>query len=119
MGTRAFEWKPLALVGEASYSLYLLHQYVGVTLIALVGSVVGAAPNHWSAFSVPLVAAVMILFSLSVYRHWEVPAKRKLLDLGRPLLNGLRNLSLSAPARMSRSEEHTSELQSPDHLVCR
>ena len=96
---RAFEWKPLALVGEASYSLYLLHQYVGVTLIALVGSVVGAAPNHWSAFSVPLVAAVMILFSLSVYRHWEVPAKRKLLDLGRPLLNGLRNLPLSAPAR--------------------
>src|SRR5258708_19281093 len=27
--------------------------------------------------------------------------------------------SLVAPARVSRSEEHTSELQSPDHLVCR
>src|SRR5258708_16403656 len=25
----------------------------------------------------------------------------------------------SAPLRCSRSEEHTSELQSPDHLVCR
>src|SRR5947208_5999328 len=26
---------------------------------------------------------------------------------------------LSPPARQCRSEEHTSELQSPDHLVCR
>src|SRR5258708_25799470 len=25
----------------------------------------------------------------------------------------------TAPSRRSRSEEHTSELQSPDHLVCR
>jgi len=93
---RAFEWKPLASVGEASYSLYLLHQNVGVTLIALVGSLVGANSKNWSAFVVPLVTTAMILFSLFVYRHWEVPAKRKMLDLGRPLLNRLRNVSWRA-----------------------
>lgn len=87
---RAFAWKPLALVGEASYSLYLLHENLGVTLIALVGSFVDAQPKQWSVLAVPLVAAVMILSSLFVYRHWEIPAKRKLLDLGRPLLNRLR-----------------------------
>src|SRR5258708_18489221 len=27
--------------------------------------------------------------------------------------------SIGAPTRLPRSEEHTSELQSPDHLVCR
>jgi len=90
---RAFEWKPLALIGEASYSLYLLHQNVGVTLIALFGGLAGTNASPWSALSVPLVAVVMILFSLFIYRHWEVPAKRKLLDLGRPLLNRLGSVS--------------------------
>ena len=67
-----------------------------VTLIALVGSLVGANSKNWSAFVVPLVTTAMILFSLFVYRHWEVPAKRKMLDLGRPLLNRLRNVSWRA-----------------------
>src|SRR5947208_6359934 len=32
---------------------------------------------------------------------------------------GSRPHSLDPPPRQGRSEEHTSELQSPDHLVCR
>src|SRR5438552_12377494 len=36
------------------------------------------------------------------------------LDYGMPLLNGI-----GAAREIMRSEEHTSELQSPDHLVCR
>src|SRR5207244_9180025 len=32
---------------------------------------------------------------------------------------GLRPMWKSAPSGPARSEEHTSELQSPDHLVCR
>jgi peptidoglycan/LPS O-acetylase OafA/YrhL len=88
---RAFEWKPLALVGESSYSLYLIHQSVGVSLIAQVWSLVGMSPSNWSALLAPFVAAVMTLFSLLIYRYWEVPAKRKLLDLGQPLLTRLRN----------------------------
>ncbi len=88
---RAFEWKPLALVGESSYSLYLIHQNVGVILIAQVWSLVGMSPSNWSALLAPFAAAVMTLFSLLIYRYWEVPAKRRLLDLGWPLLARLRS----------------------------
>ena len=90
---RAFEWKPLALIGEASYSLYLLHQNVGVTLIALLGSLIGGNSNQGSALVVPIVAIAMMLLSLFIYRHWELPAKRKLLELGRPALDFLRAVS--------------------------
>ena len=90
---RGFAWKPLARIGESSYSLYLLHQYVGVTLIAQLWSLIGTAPSNWSALLAPFVAAVMILFSLLVYQYWEVPAKQKLLNLGRPLLARIRSRS--------------------------
>src|SRR5207244_12598257 len=47
------------------------------------------------------------------------PDPRPLLDPDRRRdLLGL-ELRLSSGARAHRSEEHTSELQSPDHLVCR
>src|SRR5258708_29303873 len=39
-------------------------------------------------------------------------------QLGRWRHRGFRQLQSAAP-RSDRSEEHTSELQSPDHLVCR
>src|SRR5258708_13909777 len=43
-----------------------------------------------------------------------------LLDLGLPRRDGLSLLrELRAKGNEVRSEEHTSELQSPDHLVCR
>src|SRR5207244_12261245 len=34
-------------------------------------------------------------------------------------VNAAKQRALAAAARQERSEEHTSELQSPDHLVCR
>lgn len=84
---RAFEWKPFGSAGEASYSLYLLHQNVGVTLIAVFGGVLGPP---WSALAVPVVATAMVLFSLLIYRKWELPAKRKVLELGRPVAHHIR-----------------------------
>src|SRR5258708_28690403 len=48
-----------------------------------------------------------------------------LLDQCVAVVNGVKNFahsdrSCSVPAKfLTRSEEHTSELQSPDHLVCR
>src|SRR5258708_16774105 len=35
------------------------------------------------------------------------------------LVGGLRDAVEGKPSKLTRSEEHTSELQSPDHLVCR
>jgi len=84
---RVFEWTPFGSTGEASYSLYLLHQNVGVTLIAVLG---GALGPHWSVLAVPVVATIMVLFSLQIYRKWELPAKRKVLELGRPVADRAR-----------------------------
>src|SRR5947208_12386088 len=36
-----------------------------------------------------------------------------------PIVRGRESIRIEATEKMSRSEEHTSELQSPDHLVCR
>src|SRR5690348_14282480 len=44
-------------------------------------------------------------------------------ELGRPVRKGSKGIQILAPMviwqKVSRSEEHTSELQSPVHLVCR
>ena len=95
---RVFEWKPLGSSGEASYSLYLLHQNVGVTLIAVLGGVFGA---HWSVLAVPVVATIMVLLSLQIYRRWELPAKRKMLELGRPVTDHIRQGAAASRAALA------------------
>src|SRR5258708_21107740 len=47
----------------------------------------------------------------------RAPAPRPSRGSGAAGIHGL--CVLIAPSREARSEEHTSELQSPDHLVCR
>src|SRR5258708_8234216 len=50
----------------------------------------------------------------------SITASFKVAELqnSRPIL-GLKAMIFSISAKKKRSEEHTSELQSPDHLVCR
>lgn len=67
-------WKPLAALGQASYSLYLLHQYAGVTLIVWLASALGLEGR--AALPVALaVAAGMAGIALALYRVWEIPAR--------------------------------------------
>ena len=81
-----FSYKPVTLVGAASYSLYLLHQNLGVTLIATIGSALSPNPGAWSAIIAVCVAIALIALSVLVYQCWEMPAKRILLALGRRAL---------------------------------
>jgi peptidoglycan/LPS O-acetylase OafA/YrhL len=70
--------KPFAAIGEASYSLYLLHNVIGVTLLAVIFRNLG--PNVTVGIaSATVIALAMIGISLVVYRVWEVPGKRLLL----------------------------------------
>src|SRR5258708_28178641 len=58
-------------------------------------------------------------------KHWELypfPSKdvpRRKLEQLRRLLRNCSSLRRGTSFEGKRSEEHTSELQSPDHLVCR
>src|SRR5258708_28330056 len=54
----------------------------------------------------------------TLFRSWHIrPVPRSACLRGSP--TGQPAQSRSESGRASRSEEHTSELQSPDHLVCR
>jgi peptidoglycan/LPS O-acetylase OafA/YrhL len=83
---RPFSYKPVTLVGAASYSLYLLHQNLGVTLIATIGDTLPSSAGGWSAFVAVGVGFALVAASVLIYRYWEMPAKRILLALGRGAL---------------------------------
>ncbi len=83
---RPFTYKPVTLVGAASYSLYLLHQNLGVTLIATIGGALSPNPGAWSAFIAVGVGIALIAVSALIYQCWEMPARRILLALGRGAL---------------------------------
>jgi peptidoglycan/LPS O-acetylase OafA/YrhL len=72
---RPFGWRPLAKLGEASYSLYLIHSVVGIVLIELLSKVI-----PWP-LAILLVTAAMIALSLALFRWVEGPGKRLILRL--------------------------------------
>ncbi|MDY0331534.1 MAG: acyltransferase [Thiomonas sp.] len=79
-------YPPLAAIGVASYSLYLLHQYIGVAILDMMRNVFGpGAPLFGVSFLtvlfVPVLMGSLILLSLAIYRYWEAPAKDFLLGL--------------------------------------
>ncbi len=73
---RLFGSAPITAIGEASYSLYLLHQFLGVSLIAYLATGHGA----WTVIYALLVMATMVAVALAVYRLWELPAKERMLS---------------------------------------
>lgn len=74
-------YRPLAAIGVASYSLYLLHQSIGVAILDLLQLATGGTEHIVYALAVPVLASAFILASLVIYRYWEAPAKTFLLSL--------------------------------------
>ena len=75
----------LTSIGAASYSLYLLHEYIGITAIGALADGFGMA----GAASIPLafvVAVALVLASIAIYRFYENPARRVLTRWGSRLL---------------------------------
>src|ERR1039457_7331060 len=56
---------------------------------------------------------------LNPKRNPMIPLEQKLLDLNLTVMSHHLETTLSEAAGKNRSEEHTSELQSPCNLVCR
>lgn len=77
---RWFASGPVAAVGMASYSLYLLHQEIGVALLQWISRAGWLQRSPWLGLLLAgALAAVMVGASLAIYRFWEVPAKDLLL----------------------------------------
>jgi peptidoglycan/LPS O-acetylase OafA/YrhL len=91
---RPFGWRPLARLGEASYSLYLIHSVVGIVLIQQLSKVM-----PWPIALIAVVA-LMIALAFALFRWVETPGKRLILALtARPLaLPRLRFPQTDAPA---------------------
>ena len=78
----------LAGIGEASYSLYLLHQEIGVAVLQLLDRSPFFLAHRWAGAGVAVALALgMACLAWSIYRYWEAPAKSWLLRLPRsPLI---------------------------------
>ncbi len=72
----AFAWRPLVVLGEASYSLYILHIPVYLWLSSAWRRVLPGVPQELAFFLVYLVA--LIPLSLLTYAVLERPAQRLL-----------------------------------------
>jgi peptidoglycan/LPS O-acetylase OafA/YrhL len=70
--------KRITAVGAASYSLYLLHQNLGVAFMAWVSD----SLHFRGPYSIVLALAAAMLVTLSamaIYRYWETPLNRVLV----------------------------------------
>jgi peptidoglycan/LPS O-acetylase OafA/YrhL len=72
----------LTAVGAASYSLYLLHQRIGVTLIAAISDLMGITGSPWSISVAVLVAVLLAFAAIACYRYYEVPTRRAVMGVG-------------------------------------
>ncbi len=72
---RILEARWLTAVGAASYSLYLLHQQIGVTATAAIARALGWTGARSLVIPV-VVAAALVLASIALYRYVEVPTRR-------------------------------------------
>jgi peptidoglycan/LPS O-acetylase OafA/YrhL len=75
----------LVRVGAASYTLYLLHQNIGVTTIAALAATLGLT-GRWSIGVAIFIALGLAIASIAIYDNYEVPARRYVTRWGRQLL---------------------------------
>lgn len=65
-----FASRPMVTLGQASYSLYLIHQNIGV---AIMRACIGLGVSYFVVL--PLTVGLMLAMALLLFRYVEVPAK--------------------------------------------
>ncbi len=73
LGVRALSWRPLVLLGEASYSLYIVHMPLWMWYSSAGRRLLGGAHP---ALDFPLYLALCLASSLLLYKTLELPARR-------------------------------------------
>lgn len=89
--------RTLTTIGAASYSLYLLHEYIGITVIAALAKELGLSGTRSVLLAVG-VAAALVVASILVYRLYENPARRLVTRWGSRFLERVRAAHGSSPA---------------------
>ncbi len=69
-------WRPLTLIGVSSYSLYLLHNRLG---ISLTHALAGHLPEWLWPVIPEFVGAALVGLAFAVHRWWERPVQSQLL----------------------------------------
>jgi peptidoglycan/LPS O-acetylase OafA/YrhL len=70
-----FSWRPLLLVGESSYCLYLIH----FNVFQLLHIYHVSERLHLAAFDPWLSYVILVLLSIAIYRFVETPARKAIL----------------------------------------
>jgi peptidoglycan/LPS O-acetylase OafA/YrhL len=81
-----FAWRPVAVLGQASYALYLLHQFIGVSFMRVF--VAHGIPYLGSML---MVTTGMIGLSVLIFYQVENPAKRLILTRLHPWVSETQN----------------------------
>ncbi len=71
-----FSWRPLLLIGESSYCLYLLH----FNVFQLIHTYRVPERLHLAALDPWLSYAILVLLALAVFHFFEVPARKAILN---------------------------------------
>ena len=71
-----FSWRPLLLIGESSYCLYLLH----FNVFQLIHTYHVPERLHLAALDPWLSYAILVVFALAVFHFFEVPARKAILN---------------------------------------
>lgn len=79
-----FKSRPLVVLGQASYSLYLIHQNIGVSIMS--ESIKWGAPY---LIVLPVTICFMIAVSLLLFNYVEIPAKSWILRRSENLILGI------------------------------
>ena len=69
-----FATRPMVLLGQASYSLYLIHQHIGVAIMR-----VFIAHGVPYLVILPITVVLIIGSAIALFHFWEEPAKRWML----------------------------------------
>src|SRR5437867_10759673 len=100
----------------------MAHKYVVALAIVILSA--AARLTAQAATRIPVKVVVVTMFERGAdtgdepgeFQYW---VERDKLDLVYPFPQGYRDLRMNRQGVLGRSEEHTSELQSPYDLVCR
>ncbi|MEM5516239.1 acyltransferase [Henriciella sp. AS95] len=76
---KMLSWSPLVQIGRASYSFYLLHQVIGLSIMYWAGQFMPG----WAvaAFVLPTTLAVLLVASRIIFTRYEQPLNRSIVRL--------------------------------------